>query len=233
MGSNIAATDSSEIAWKAFLESSPPTSQSMVTDISYKYFDDYRLSTPELTLYCTNCDGDRTFHCKETHPAPGQHFSNLFLRYRCRNCDCNPKTYAVAVRGKANTRDGEAIKYGEWPPFGPHVPNRVLKLFGEDRELFLKGRRAENQGLGIAAFAYYRRVVENKRSVLLGKIVEVAERIGADKSVIQQLRAAKESWQFTRSIKPIKNIIPDRLKIAGRNPRLTARRPEQGSALQV
>lgn len=128
------------------------------------------------------------------------------------------KTYAVAVCGKAGATEGDAIKYGEWPPFGPPVPNKVLKLFEEDRELFLKGRRAENQGMGIAAFAYYRRVVENKRSVLVDKIAEVAERIGADTNIVKQLRSAKDSWQFTRSIKPIKDIVPERLKIAGHNP---------------
>ena len=207
------------VSWKTFLESFPPTSQSEVTDVSYEaqFTKEHKLRTPELTLHCTVCDGLRIFHCRDSHPA-GRYFADVFLGYSCRNCNRTFKTYAVAVRCKADSHDGEARKYGEWPPFGPPIPNRVLKLFEEDRELFLKGRRAENQGMGIAAFAYYRRVVENKRTVLLGKIVEVAERIGAEQSIIQQLRTAKESWQFTRSIEPIKDVIPDRLKIEGSNP---------------
>jgi hypothetical protein len=214
-------TETARLTWKAFLESSPPTTQSGIGDLytNATTLKGQRLSRPELTLFCTFCEGDRIFHClTDNECIPNPHFRDQFLVYRCRNCNRASKTYAVAVRGYLGATLGEAIKYGEWPAFGPRVPNKVLKLFEEDRELFLKGRRAENQGMGIAAFAYYRRVVENKRSVLIGKIVEVAERIGADTAVVQQLRTAKESWQFTRSIEPIKNIIPERLKIAGHNP---------------
>ncbi|HET9229133.1 MAG TPA: hypothetical protein VFR31_20815 [Thermoanaerobaculia bacterium] len=218
MGSNTASTESPAVAWKSFLESFPPQSQSRVTALSYERFNEELLSTPELTLHCASCDGERIFHCRDSRSAPGKHFSDVFLNYSCRNCNHAFKTYAVAVRCNAEGHDGEARKYGEWPSFGLPVPNRVLKLFEEDRELFLKGRRAENQGMGIAAFAYYRRVVENKRTVLIENIARVAERVGVDNSIVQQLRAAKESWQFTRSIEPIKDIIPERLKIDGQNP---------------
>jgi hypothetical protein len=36
--------------------------------------------------------------------------------------------------------NGVAYKYGERPPFGVPVPNKVLRLFGEDRDNFIKGR---------------------------------------------------------------------------------------------
>ena len=47
-----------------------------------------------------------------------------------------------------------ALKFGEFPAFGPPVPPRVLSLIGPDKDLFLKGRRSEIQGLGVGAFAY-------------------------------------------------------------------------------
>jgi len=46
----------------------------------------------------------------------------------------------------------------------------VITLIGPDREIFLRGRRAENQGLGIGAFAYYRRVVENQKGRIITQI---------------------------------------------------------------
>jgi hypothetical protein len=38
------------------------------------------------------------------------------------------------------------------------------------------GRRAENQGMGIGAFAYYRRVVENQKNRIIAEIKRVAEK---------------------------------------------------------
>jgi hypothetical protein len=60
------------------------------------------------------------------------------------------KRFSIAVKGTEET--GLVQKLGELPPFGPPTPPRVFKLIGEEyRELFLKGRRAENRGLGIGA----------------------------------------------------------------------------------
>ena len=46
---------------------------------------------------------------------------------------------------------GTVFKYGENPAFGPHTPSKVLKMLGPDIDYFLKGRLAENQGMGVAS----------------------------------------------------------------------------------
>ena len=57
-----------------------------------------------------------------------------------------------------------------------------MKLVGPDRDDFLKGRRCENQGLGVGAFIYYRRVVENQKNRILGvcriNLIKSTEKIG-------------------------------------------------------
>ena len=84
-----------------------------------------------------------------------------------------------------------ATKIGEYPPFGPPTPRKVLNLFGDDKPLFLKGRQAENQGLGIGAFAYYRRMVDNQKNRLFDAIIAIAEEEkNADAAIIEQLRNA-------------------------------------------
>jgi hypothetical protein len=109
-------------------------------------------------------------------------------------------------------------KYGELEPFGPHTPSRLISLIGPDRDLFLKGRRAENQGLGIGAHTYYRRVVDNQWHRLIGEIIQVAQQVLAPEAIVNLLKEAKEEQQFSKAVDMIKNAIPESLLIKGHNP---------------
>jgi len=149
-----------------FLESTPPNSQVQISDL-FKLSSNstsWLMRTPDIQLHCTSdqCSGTRTFrNTSSNYLNDGWNFE--FSTYVCRNCEETHKTYALAVfmpKEKAKVTDARAMKLGETPPFGPHVPSRVITLIGPDREEFLLGRRAESLGLGIGAFAYYRRVVE-------------------------------------------------------------------------
>lgn len=142
------------------------------------------------------------------------------MTYRCRNCRTSYKRFAVAVRWDSG-KEGVALKFGEDPPFGPHTPSRVISLIGEDRELFLKGRRAENRGLGIGAFAYYRRVVENQKGRIIEEIAKVAKKLGAKPGVLQGFEAAAKETQFSKAIEDIKDGIPQALLIDGQHNPLT------------
>ncbi len=74
------------------------------------------------------------------------------------------------------------------------------------------------QGLGIGAFVYYRRVLENKKKVIFERVIKVAEKIGADKSLLEHLRAAAEEQQFKKSLELAKDAVPQSLLINGHNP---------------
>jgi hypothetical protein len=107
-----------------------------------------------------------------------------FLTYTCRNCGLGSVRFAIGFVfslkvSSSNTVPATAIKFGQNPAFGPQTPAKLLKLIGPDREIFLQGRRAENRGLGIGAFAYYRRVVENQKNRILAQIAKVATVIGS------------------------------------------------------
>jgi len=127
------------------------------------------VSTPELNLYCNSdcCEGGRVFYNNSGSVAlrDGE-WQEFFITYTCRNCQKGMKYFAViACRGEEDK--GEAIKIGEWPPFGARIQTHLKTLIGEGREVFLKGRRAESQGMGIGAFSYYRRVVEENINIFL------------------------------------------------------------------
>lgn len=112
----------------------------------------------------------------------------------------------------------EVRKLGELPSFGPPTPGRLLTLLDNEKDYFVKGRNAENQGMGIAAFAYYRRVVENKKAEIIDRIIQVARTIHASSEMIQDLQRAKNETQFSKAIAEIKHGIPQALLIKGHNP---------------
>jgi hypothetical protein len=150
-------------------------------------------------------------------------FENLrFLNYYCSNCHGQYKKIAILIEPDAQTSGlGTVYKYGEKPSFGIPVPNKLLRLFGKDSKIFLKRRQCENQGLGIGAFAYYRRVVESHKNDLYDEIIRVCQTIGTSADLVEQLRAAKGENSFEKAIGDIKAALPQGLLINGHNP-LTA-----------
>jgi hypothetical protein len=113
---------------------------------------------------------------------------------------------------------GTAYKYGELPPYGPPTPARLIRLFGRDREIFLKGRQCENHALGIGAFVYYRRVVESHKNQILDEVIRVSKKIGAPSEMLAALEAAKAEIQFSKALALVKNAIPQALLVNGHNP---------------
>ncbi len=97
----------------------------------------------------------------------------------------------------------------------------MISLIGPDREIFLKGRRAENRGLGIGAFSYYRRLVENQKGRIIAQIAKVAQKLGAKPDVLEEFKAAEEETQFSKAIEQIRHGIPDVLLIDGQHNPLT------------
>lgn len=210
-----------------FLEATPPGSLASVSDLVFTEQRSgvpyYWLHTPELHLHCPNdrCNGMRVFrvvHPPRATEIPSAGFQYLYLEYRCSNCASYTKTFSLATNRSGQEATGSAFKFGELPAFGPPTPARLLKLIGPDRELFLRGRRCENQGLGIGAFVYYRRVIEGQKNRIIEEIEKVSRKIGASEDILSSLAAAKAETQFTKAIDTIKPAVPQALLINGHNP---------------
>lgn len=211
-----------------FLEGTPPNKLTHISDLSeYKfprnanYCKDI-LRTPEIQLHCPGeaCNGTRFFRCVAgAEKQLNTSYQYFYLTYRCSNCQEYIKTFSLAAKIVAQEESvGELYKFGELPTYGPPTPPRLIKLIGPDRDTFLKGRRCENQGLGIGSFIYYRRVVENQKNRILSEIVKVAEKIGAPKEKIETLKAAINETQFTKALDMAKDAIPESLLINGHSP---------------
>lgn len=211
-----------------FLESCPPNQVIHISDLSeHKYLQQEGycanlMRTPEIQLHCSNdsCNGVRFFRCfSGAGKRLDDDFDFIYIKYRCSNCQKNEKTFALAVRlDKDEHPTGQLYKLGESPAFGPPTPTKLIKLIGPDREDFLKGRRCENQGLGVGAFIYYRRVVENQKNRIFSEIVKVSEKLSAPPEKIDILKKAIEETQFSKALAMAKDVIPESLLINGYSP---------------
>jgi hypothetical protein len=206
-----------------FLESAPPDFAEEVGErIVTNPVGPDCLKRPDLQLHCESkeCGGVRIFYCVDASSSYlDAGLTYVFMRYVCRNCRATAtmKTFAIAIKG--DDKVGLVQKLGELPPFGPPTPARVFKLIGEEyRQLFLQGRRAENKGLGIGAYAYYRRIVEHQKGRIIDEIRKVAERVGESEEMLKALSDARMERQFAAAIEKVKDAIPQSLLIGGHNP---------------
>jgi hypothetical protein len=166
------AEEDKAISLAEFLESVPPSQTRKITDLATvrqrshhptrptDITTYYEVLTPEILIHCAHsvCNGSRLFRCTESSLPQFVNFNDrvFLLPYRCGNCNSTTKTFAlignVTEEQGFGPCPGKCFKFGEFPIYGPPTPSRLISLIGPDREMFLKGRRCENQGLGIGAF---------------------------------------------------------------------------------
>lgn len=243
MNKNNSPTDYSVLDWRDFLTNHPPGTRAHVDRAASTDGYQVKVHLPEIQL---NCDGQcqGIMYCKGTTSANGKLFGGLtqtesspissslpagrnlpndsVLSYACETCGQVVKSYAVRFRSLATTMQVAELvdvqKLAEWPPFSPRTPAKVISLVGSDRELFLKGRRAEIEGLGVGAFVYYRRIIESQKNRLLDEIIRVGQHLGVGEDSVGKLESAKKETQFSKAVESVRDVIPQALFVKGHNP---------------
>jgi hypothetical protein len=225
----ITTPDVKTIGWREFLTDRPVGTRACVdvatreSRVTAEYI---TISLPDLELQCDgNCQC--LSYCKGSKKNTGKLFCGIgddtygrpstpcdaVLWYSCEKCDKCVKSYVVRFWSMNDVQ-----KIAEWPPFAPRTPSKAISLVGPDRDLFLKGRKAEIEGLGIGAFTYYRRIIENQKNRFLDEIIRVARRLGMSDDTISELESAKAETQFSNAVEKVKTAIPEVLYIKGYNP---------------
>ena len=221
-----------------FLQHTPPNQWRHISDISVsQHVGGYarisrEINTPMLELPCLDdlCNGSRFFRNTGVFITNGVYlnasiWNYVYVTYQCSNCKNSTKVYSLAViLDETELSRGMCYKFGEFPEYGPLVPSRLIKLIGPDKDIFLKGRKCENQGLGIGAFVYYRRVVENQKNRILGEIIKVFEKISVPQEKIDTLQTAINETQFRKALEMAKDVMPESLLMNGHSPILLLHR---------
>ena len=218
-----AVTRNESVKFEDFLSNYPPGEVQIISNLGISRTPNSTpiLIKPRLKLHCPNsiCNGFRFFDSYQTKKLPlSEKWSRIFLHYSCANCRTHSKIFAIMARWNADIDEGEAIKVGEWPPFGPKVSPRVVSLLGENKDLFLMGRRSEIQNLGIGSLAYYQKVIRSQKIHIFDEIIRVMRRAGSSDSKIEKLKAAKNEKKFSDAVALISDALPQALLINGYNP---------------
>jgi hypothetical protein len=218
------------ISLKEFLESTPPGKAALIKEkVSRRSTgmhgvgDSHYVDLPTIQLHCSTeaCNGIRFFDPDSDKLwLKVNTLCSHFLSYCCKNCDTTKKLYALTL-SFIEAKPVKATKIGELPSFGPHTPARLISFIGPDRDNFLKGRRSESQGLGIGAFAYYRRIVESHKDRIFDELIRACKKTNAPLEVIKGLETAKKETQFTKAVESMKHGLPTVLLINGQHNPLT------------
>ena len=201
---------------KNFLEERALYSWSQITkpDLHIQLFPDLTLE-----LYCDYCKKERPFKDYRNRvggaglPMPQPLSTTLYYTYTCTGCE----KYHYDFYVQYDADKSRMRKIGQNPPWSIAVDAEIESIIAEDVEYFKRAKICESQGFGIAAFAYYRRVLENSFNKILEKMLSIAEE-DSDSDQIEIIRKAIENRVSEEKIKLIKEKVPKYLLVKGNNP---------------
>ncbi|GGZ31951.1 hypothetical protein [Asticcacaulis endophyticus] len=109
------------------------------------------------------------------------------------------------------------MKVGQHPPWRMSSDANIENMLGEHRDYLSKGLLCESQGYGIAAFSYYRRIVEELIDQLIDDIHDLIEPDHL-KKFDEALIEVKKTQQTSEKIELVMDLLPPVLKTEGINP---------------
>jgi hypothetical protein len=219
-----AAAPVQHVTLEQLLEDEPLHSQKTILYLFSDPDRGYIAFPAEIHVNCEHekCGGVRRHTKKDESERSIGSSVYAYVTYVCTNCTSRMKVFGLKAwwNGKKQ-HSGMCAKIYQEPPFGQPIPKRLFHVIGEaNREYFLQARRAIARGLGIGAYGYYRRIIENTKFDLVGSVLEVAEATNASAAQIELLKKAQKEKQFSKTIDILRDVsaIPAALLIDGHNP---------------
>jgi hypothetical protein len=110
------------------------------------------------------------------------------------------------------------MKVGQFPAQSARVPNSIEKRLGVSADFYRKALTSRNEGFGLAAVAYFRRVVEDKTNELIDVVADAAEAYSIPALEVEKIRTAKSEKTYEDKLRVAAQAIPEVLKPHGTNP---------------
>jgi hypothetical protein len=206
---------------KVFLETAPLYSW---REFKRPYVNRGSLWIKEIDAFCEVCEQSRPF--QDLRPrgvgsGPGRSLDALksgtsYFEFSCVSCRKTRLEYLVE-----QVLDEQTIrmqKYGELPR-SRLARNRVLQKFlKDDLDNYEKAVVCLSHEYGVAAFAYFRRIVENCIKRLLDLVQEDAQSSGGDQAAIDAIAELRKESPMSEKIKAANLALPSHLKPDGLNP---------------
>jgi hypothetical protein len=190
----------------------PTTPREFLQDYSlYRELTGDKWSRPEtISLDCPNCKKETTWATDGNDRSTLQTLA--LYTYQCKLCGKAWVYYLFSFGA------GSLTKIGQQPRPSSRVPQIVARRLGASAEFYRKGLTNLNEGYGIAAVAYFRRVVEDKTNELIEVVADAAAAYSMPEKDVANLRAAKNEKVFEDKLKIASQAIPEVLKPDGANP---------------
>ncbi|EGR8992406.1 hypothetical protein BST55_22545 [Vibrio vulnificus] len=178
-----------------------------------------RLPKVNINMGCPSCKSSQTFTMRNeyhdgfgyvNYPSKG---AGVRLAYVCSHCNSFERLFFVKLAD-----DGKwMMKVGQYPAWEIAGEPNVERLLGKHRSYYKKGLICESQGYGVAAFAYYRRIVEEIIDELLSEIALLLSPAElSDYNVA--LEKTKQTLVTAEKIELVKDLLPAILRPEGMNP---------------
>ena len=101
---------------------------------------------------------------------------------------------------------------------GALQPKDIAEELGADAILYKKALRNMNEGYGVGACAYLRRLVEQHINPLLELLYEMKQEEGADEKQLSEIKEAIRAKDFSKKTQFAADIAPSSVLVAGTNP---------------
>ena len=191
----------------------------------------------EIDAFCETCEQLRPFHAENEPYSPYDRFGDAlpplkgnaigatdrnlktgtsYFEFTCVSCGESEREYHVQ-----QIVDEETIrlqKYGELPRKRLERNPVLQRFLKDDLNNYEKAVVCLSYEYGIAAFAYFRRVVENNINGLLDLVQEDAKSSGVDTQVTAALAELRKSSPMNKKIEIANHALPKHLNPDGLNP---------------
>ncbi len=193
---------------KSIDESKTPTPEDFITRWPlYTPFNYPEFEAPNrISFHCQNlkCSKETTWALSRK-----RYDDDVWLRlvqYQCTLCQRNnivvayrdSQTGTRSFMGPSRTEQRTIVvavqKIGQHPPLSIDIPKTLEKNLGEGAAtLYKRGLINRNQGYGLGAVTYIRRVVEDKTDELIGLVSQLARSRNIDPQLLRRLRRSKRT----------------------------------------
>jgi hypothetical protein len=136
------------------------------------------------------------------------------IRFKCH--DCLRMQFRCWV--EVSDSGGYVQKVGQSPIWLQLLPREIEKKLGADAELYQKALRNMNEGYGIGACAYLRRLLELYINPLLELLCEAKKDQGASEAELEAIKSAIAAKSFAEKTKYASEIAPASIRPDGHNP---------------
>lgn len=176
----------------------------------------------EVDAYCDVCEQVRPF--QDMRPRGGGagmavkalESGTSYFEFSCVSCRKSHRLYLVEqVLDEGFIR---IQKFGELPRSKLNRDRDLQRFLKDDRDNYEKAIVCLSHEYGIAAFAYFRRIVENNIYRLLDLVQEDARSSEAENADLEAIDELRKESPMSEKIKVANRVLPEYLKPDGLNP---------------